>query len=132
MTQGSKHCPDCGELKPLGDFPRNRSGGDGRGEYCKPCHNKRGRENKQRLHGGSRHYHLKGRYGIGAADVDAMIATQGGLCALCRTRPATQVDHDHETGAVRGILCLLCNAGLGAFGDDPKIIASAIEYLESA
>jgi hypothetical protein len=59
-----------------------------------------------------------------------MIEAQGGLCALCRTRPATQVDHDHATGAIRGILCLLCNAGLGAFGDDPKVISSAIYYLE--
>lgn len=132
MTQGSKRCPDCSETKSLDDFPRHRSRRDGRGEYCKPCHNKRGRETKFRLHGGGRHYHLKGRYGIGAADVEAMVAAQGDQCALCRTRPATQVDHDHQTGAVRGILCLLCNAGLGAFRDDPEIIASAIEYLESA
>ena len=129
MTEGSKRCPDCDEIKTLDQFPRHRSRRDGRGEYCKPCHNKRGRENK-RLNGGNRHYHLKGRYGVGAPEVDLMIASQDGLCVLCRIRPAKQVDHDHETGAVRGILCLLCNAGLGAFGDDPKVIASAIEYLE--
>ena len=130
MTEGDKRCPDCGEAKPLGEFPRHHNRRDGRGTYCKPCHNKRGREIKRRLYGGGRHYHLRDRYGIGAADVDQMIEAQGGLCALCRTRPATQVDHDHATGAIRGILCLLCNAGLGAFGDDPKVISSAIYYLE--
>ena len=131
MTEGSKRCPDCAEIKALDLFPRHRSQLDGRGVYCKPCHNKRGRENKRR-NGGNRHYHLKGRYGIGVAEVELMMSAQGGLCALCRTRPATQVDHDHETGAIRGILCLYCNAGLGAFRDDPRIIASAIEYLERA
>jgi hypothetical protein len=125
-----KKCRDCGELKPIADFPRNRNTGDGRGTYCKPCHNARGRKTVRQLHGNSRHYHLRKKYGIGASEVTALIEAQGGLCALCRTRPATQVDHDHDTGAVRGILCLLCNAGLGAFGDDPKVISSAIEYLE--
>jgi hypothetical protein len=59
-----------------------------------------------------------------------MIRAQGGLCALCKTNPATQVDHDHKTGRVRGILCLHCNAGMGAFHDDPAIIERAIRYLE--
>ena len=131
VTEGSKRCPDCGEIQPLDQFPRHRRRRDGRGEYCKPCHNKRGRESKRR-NGGNRHYHLKGKYGVGAAEVDLMIAAPESLCALCRKRPAVQVDHDHETGAVRGILCLLCNAGLGAFRDDPDIIASAIDYLERA
>ena len=77
-------CPDCGEAKPLEEFPRNKSGRDGRLSYCKPCHNLRGQETRQRLYGGSRHYHLLRRYGIGAADVEGMIAEQGGVCAICR------------------------------------------------
>jgi hypothetical protein len=126
----SKRCHDCRELKPLDKFPRNRSRSDGRGEYCKPCHNARTRASIRRLYGDTRHYHLQQRYGIGADDLEDLITSQGGLCALCRSRPAVQVDHDHRTGAIRGALCLQCNAGLGAFGDDPAIIASAIEYLE--
>jgi Recombination endonuclease VII len=123
-------CPDCGEDKPLEEFPRNRNGRHGRGTYCKPCHNARNRETVRRRHGGYRHYRLKQKYGIGAAEVDALISAQGGLCALCEVRPATQVDHDHKTGKVRAILCLHCNAGMGAFKDDPDIIESAIKYLE--
>jgi hypothetical protein len=77
----------------------------------------------------SRHYHLKQRYGIGADDVDRMIAEQGGLCVVCRRKPAVQVDHDHKTNRVRGILCDGCNGGLGLFDDDSAAIRRAIDYL---
>ena len=110
MSDGSlfsapKRCPDCKELKPAEDFPRNKNYKDGRHPYCKPCHNARGKESKQRLYGGTRHYHLKRRYGIGAAEVDELIRSQGGVCAICREKPAAHVDHNHHTGKVRGILC---------------------------
>jgi hypothetical protein len=59
-----------------------------------------------------------------------MVAEQGGLCKICRRREATQIDHDHRTGVIRGILCLYCNAALGAFHDDPLVIQNAIDYLE--
>lgn len=70
------------------------------------------------------------KYGISKGQVVTLIENQSGLCAVCRTAPATQVDHDHSTGKIRGILCLHCNAGMGAFEDDPSIILRAIEYLE--
>ena len=119
--------PDCGAVKSLDAFPRS---GSAHGTYCKPCHNTRTRETRQRLYGGGRHYHLKRRYGISAAEVDAMIEEQGGLCLVCRERPADHVDHDQLTGAVRGVLCFSCNGGLGQFRDRVDIMANAIEYLE--
>lgn len=124
-------CADCGEEKSPDDFPRHRGKKSGRYCYCKRCHNKRGQETRQRLYGGSRHYHLKQRYGIGAADVERMIREQDGLCALCRRRPAEHVDHDHRTGKVRGILCEPCNGGLGQFKDNVQTIRNAIEYLKN-
>lgn len=59
-----------------------------------------------------------------------MVEAQGGQCLLCRERPAEHVDHDHLTGAVRGVLCFSCNGGLGLFRDRVDIMANAIEYLE--
>ena len=115
-------CPDCGQDKDPGDFPRNRSTKSGRGTYCKLCHNLRTRETVHRLYGNSRHYHLTQKYGIGAAEVEAMITAQGGICPICRKRPAVHVDHDHATKKVRGILCELCNGGLGQFKDSPQLI----------
>lgn len=122
-------CSDCAVDKPVEEFPRNRNSRTGRGSYCKPCHNARTRANIRRLHGDTRHYHYRQRYGIGRDEVQALKESQGGLCAVCCQREATQVDHDHRTGKVRGILCLNCNAGIGALGDDPRLIYQAIDYL---
>jgi hypothetical protein len=126
-----KRCPDCGELKPLEDFPRNRNCKDGRHPYCKPCHNARGRESKQRLYGGTRHYHLKRRYGIGADEFDDLVRQQGGVCLICGRPDPQHVDHDHETGAVRGILCFNCNGGLGQFRDSVDALRAAAAYLDA-
>lgn len=123
------HCTCCREEKPPSDFPRNRGRRSGRGIYCKPCHNARTRQFIVQKYGGSRHYHLRQKYGIGQDDFDRLKATQDGLCAVCRAREATQVDHDHQTGQVRGILCLHCNAGLGALRDDARLVYRAIDYL---
>jgi hypothetical protein len=130
VPEGHRYCPDCGETKPLADFPSSRNDSGGRGGYCKPCHNARGRESKQRLYGGSREYHLRQRYGVGQAEFDELLAEQGGVCAICGAPDPQHVDHDHRTGWVRGILCFNCNGGLGQFRDDPGFLAGAITYLK--
>lgn len=58
-----------------------------------------------------------------------MLDSQGELCASCKDEPATEIDHDHSTGKVRGILCRGCNLGLGQFKDDAKRLLLAVEYL---
>jgi len=116
-------------VKPLDDFVRNRGRADGRHSYCKPCHNARTAETLSRLYGSSRHYHLKRRYGVSAAEVQEMIDDQKGLCFICRERPAEHVDHDHKTGMVRAILCFTCNVGLANFGEDRDRLQAAIHYL---
>jgi hypothetical protein len=126
----SKWCPSCQARRPLADVGSDRSNTDGLTAYCKPCHNARGKADKERLYGGTREYHLRRRYGITGAQVDAMIAAQGGVCALCRQREPKHVDHDHLTGAVRGVLCSGCNQGLGNFRDDAATLREAADYLE--
>ena len=130
LPEGLMRCKDCGEVQPFDVFPRNKNAKQGRHPYCKPCHNMRSEETRQRLYGGGRHYHLMRRYGIGAADVERMIEEQGGVCAVCREGLPEHVDHDHETGRVRGILCFNCNGGLGQFRDRVDILSRAIAYLE--
>jgi hypothetical protein len=129
VPAGSKWCPDCDQVKPFDDFPATRANSTGRHTYCKPCHNARGRASLEKV-GGSRTYHLKRRYGITAVEADAMLAAQGGLCAICKTAPANHVDHDHATGAVRALLCFNCNGGLGQFKDDPHVLRAAAEYVQ--
>lgn len=67
-------------------------------------------------------------------DRDAMAEVQGGLCAICHEPPLNRrlaVDHDHETGAVRGLLCTACNTTLGRFNDDPNRFEAAAAYLRA-
>lgn len=80
---------------------------------------------------------LAAAYGITAADYDALLAAQGGRCACCgvtanRNGKRLFVDHDHETGAVRGIICNKCNQGIGALGDSIDGVRRALNYLERA
>lgn len=130
LPEGFGRCPDCRELKPRSDFPRNKRTKSGYATYCRSCHNSRGVESKQRLHGGTRHYHLMRRYGIGAAEVAAMTKAQMGVCAICLTPGPEHVDHDHKTGRVRAILCFNCNGGLGQFKDRPDLLRRGADYLE--
>ena len=130
VPDGSKWCPDCDAIKPLDQFARTRRTKSGYHSYCLPCHAARGLETKNRLYGGNREYHLRHRYGIDQAGFDALLAGQGGVCAICGAANPEHVDHDHRTGSVRGILCFNCNGGLGQFRDNPLFLAGAIEYLK--
>jgi hypothetical protein len=134
MTQSeperlTKRCPSCRNVKSREEFPKNRSSKDGLAAYCKPCHNRIIREQKERLYGGERNFLLRLRYGIDELAVATLMEEQGGLCAICRTKPAVHVDHDHRTGACRGLLCFACNRGLGKAEDNPETLRAMIEYL---
>jgi hypothetical protein len=72
------------------------------------------------------------RYGLTANAFAAMLGAQGGLCQICGRKDPDCVDHDHETGRVRGILCSTCNAGLGHFRDDAGLMRAAAAYLSGA
>ena len=80
-------------------------------------------------------YQLKRRYGITFADYYRMLEEQGGGCAICGYRPKKRrlsVDHDHETGQIRGLLCVSCNRGLPWFSESPELLDRAAEYLRKS
>lgn len=78
--------------------------------------------------------HLKRKYGITIEQYASMLEAQGGGCAICGRLPrediALHVDHDHSTGAVRGILCFPCNNALADFQEDSALLAGAMTYLD--
>lgn len=80
------------------------------------------------------HSHIQRVYGINPAEFETLLEGQDGKCAICRTdcelNPRLSVDHDHETGVVRGLLCNRCNVGLGRFREDPELLKRAAGYLE--
>lgn len=80
-------------------------------------------------------YILKWRYGITLADYDEMLEVQGNGCAICGKTPEENgqrlsVDHNHETGEVRGLLCRGCNSAIGHFKDSPERCLAAARYLQ--
>jgi hypothetical protein len=73
-------------------------------------------------------------YGLTPDQFATMLADQGGRCAICRAdtpggKGGWHVDHNHDTNAVRGLLCHDCNLGVGQFGDDPDRLIAAAAYL---
>ena len=90
--------------------------------YCGPC------ANAVRVHHKRKHY-----YGISEFEYYSMLERQSGGCAICGGVNANgrflSVDHDHETGALRGLLCNNCNAAIGLLKDSPAILKAAGAYL---
>lgn len=87
-----------------------------------------------------RTYELRYHYGLSATDYDRMLAMQGGVCKICGCEEirrhkdgspvALHVDHCHDTGRVRALLCHKCNVGIGSFDEDPVKLAKALDYIE--
>ena len=118
VPAGHKFCPGCRLIKPHAEWHRNSSSRDGFTAYCKHCRKAKGRAD-----------HLKRTFGLTPNELAELIASQDGLCAICRSRLPRHVDHDHHTGALRGVLCGPCNMGLGQFRDDPALLGAAATYL---
>lgn len=89
--------------------------------------------------------HMRSRYGITLEDYGRLFNSQSGKCAICpfegvdyiaapyaSRKNRLHVDHDHETGAIRGLLCGHCNAAIGLMGDDPIRMRKASDYLEQS
>jgi hypothetical protein len=80
---------------------------------------------------------MKWRYGLYLEDLDEIYESQDHRCAICNVTEAEgpknrfHVDHDHESGEVRGLLCQNCNIGLGKFKDNVEFLEQAIAYLKA-
>lgn len=139
-------CNACRVEKPAGDFY-------GKQRTCKGCQKARNaqwaRDNPERraeidrrskakadktaVAERVRRQNYRQSYGITIEQYDEMLAAQGGLCAICRgecpTGKRLGVDHCHETGKVRGLLCKSCNTGIGSLADSIECLEAALAYL---
>ena len=137
MIDIQKVCNKCGKTKSIFSFYR-RSDRQEREAQCIDCRNKYERE-RYRIDVGRRSdivtTNRKRRYGITPQDLVAMFKAQEYKCACCSdplpdvTRHV-HIDHDHKTGAVRGVTCRDCNMALAYGRDDPARLRAAADYLE--
>jgi hypothetical protein len=131
-----KTCTKCELEKPLKEFSQYTEKGIKKHRArCKLCRSEDQKNRYKQNPDVHRAYLLKQKYGITLDDYDELIEKQGGKCAICGTdKPNGHhkrfvVDHNHETGEVRGLLCNNCNSALGYFQDNPDIIAKGFVYL---
>ena len=130
----TKVCRRCSVEKPLTAFHKQPKGPMGRHSWCAECANAyyRAGGHKKALPEVRRRRNLQRRYSLSEADFDAMWTAQGGACGIC-ARPllSPKVDHDHDTGAVRGLLCHRCNLLLAGL-EDAYFRRRAMAYLSSS
>lgn len=74
-------------------------------------------------------YQLRVKYGLSFEDYEELLIAQEGRCAICNRMKKLHVDHCHETGKVRGLLCNNCNCGIGNLQDSVEIVKKALDYL---
>lgn len=137
LDNTTKQCNRCKEVKPIEAFPNNKNHKDGKCYNCRSCENARSRDYRktypEKVVETRRRTDLKAKYGLTTEDYEGILKHQEGVCAICKSRPskrkALAVDHNHQTGEVRGLLCDKCNRGIGHFDDDKSLLQEAIDYL---
>jgi hypothetical protein len=134
----SKICTKCGIDKPITAFAsrKERPNGLGVRSKCKECSNEICRSRCDKNPSVSRERNLQTLYGITHNDYLKMLEAQNGRCAICGTdtpggRGAFHVDHCHDSGNIRGLLCHHCNTGLGHFKDQESLLLKAALYLHN-
>ena len=143
-----KKCKACSIEKPIEEYHISHQGKTGPiyKSKCKICireyhreeyHNltdvkKRERRNKNTCNNAEyrQSYRLKSRYGLTTEDFSAMIVEQQNKCKICKCdMDPPQVDHSHNTGKVRALLCRPCNTSLGLLKENPQTLRNMITYI---
>jgi hypothetical protein len=119
IVEQQKRCSRCATIKVISEFGpcKGRTDRDGVQTYCRPCMRAydKSRGPRIRTYEHHREKSLKRKYGITIDDYNRMFTEQGGVCAICSEAEAgnpygvLEVEHDHATGVVRGLVCHPCN-----------------------
>lgn len=147
IIEGKKQCSKCKRFRFFASFSKSNAVKCGLSPRCKDCVNANYKNNKERYAKKDqslalRGNYLKNYYNISPEEYLALIEKQNNLCAICHNPEISKgknsnktrvlsVDHCHETGKVRGLLCNKCNHMLGQAKDDIEILKSAIDYLNT-
>jgi hypothetical protein len=126
-------CTRCRESKPPEAFAFHRTTKRhprGLQSECRSCQSMRRREELARDPMRNIRQQVRQRYGLSLNDLAAMKVAQGGVCAICGSPGRLHVDHDHDSGRIRGLLCNRCNLAIGQFGDESELLRQAARYVE--
>lgn len=129
-------CACCKEQKPDTEFANSSSKKNGKQSYCRPCATAARRKSPYKRNVSvERKAQMKYKYGLTLEAFEELWEAQDGACAICKKKLQTNnrgvsIDHNHETGFVRGLLCNPCNTGLGLLRDSISLLNSAVSYLE--
>ena len=143
-----KTCKSCEQSKPLSEFNKAKGNKDGLTSKCKSCiHDawkvwyennptakSRNAQANARFRGTDRGKAVElrkrlARYNLSEDEFQGLWSRSGGMCEVGCGEVATDIDHNHETGAVRGLLCAPHNKALGIFQDSTVLLQNAIAYL---
>lgn len=119
-----KTCSRCNTTKDYTHYNLESRNTDGYTGTCKECRNEQ-RRGKRQLEG--RKYRAK-QYGLSLDEYEAYFSDAS--CGICGSKDGLVLDHNHDTGKVRGVLCGNCNTGLGFMQDNIDVLQGAIEWLK--
>lgn len=129
-------CFSCKREKPEEEFYADNSPGRSEQRECKECCRERRAKWWKSARGkrSSANSKLKARFGLSIDEYEELLAKQEGKCKICGALRSSlghrlAVDHNHETGEIRGLLCKSCNIGIGNLQDDPELCERAAVYL---
>lgn len=135
----NKKCTKCKELKLISEFTKRKASKDGYRAMCKCCVRTKLVHKQKTQPDFIRGKNLKARFNLSINDYNKLFLKQRGVCAICKNPEVIKdvkgevkwlsVDHNHDTGDIRGLLCNACNTGLGKLGDSVDILKNAIKYL---
>jgi len=126
-----KDCTRCRRSLPADCFSADKRAKSGLQSRCKEC-DKKVKKGKASYY---REWHLQSKYGISSSDYETMLEQQQGNCAICEINvkhcenQRLAVDHDHDTGEVRKLLCKKCNQAIGLLQDSSLFAENASKYL---
>ena len=145
VPNSHKKCNKCGEIHSIENFSKNNKTKDGLEYSCKNCKKEYHFANRSKRIQAKREWDKRNpdkiraqglkKYGLTIPDYDEMFKKQNGKCLICgvdqsELKKSLFVDHCHNTNKIRGLLCNLCNRGIGSFRDNINLLEQAIKYLK--
>ncbi|MBA3757125.1 MAG: endonuclease VII domain-containing protein [Nitrosomonas sp.] len=148
-TINRRYCPGCDKLYPFSHFYKDARGINGLTRRCKDCHSSKSYVSRRKRpnlvserYVSRRKWILLKKYNLTLEEFEILLNKQMRSCKICgkntedwwtnKTNGGLHIDHHHECGRVRGLLCSGCNTAIGLMSEDPEILKKAIKYLKKS